>query len=196
MKNFFTTKRICRAGVIAALYVALTCSFGVLSFNGLFQFRPAEALCILPLFYPEAIPALWIGCMLSNLLSQYGVADIFLGSFVTLAAAFLTFLMGKIFSETKHSALNTTLRIGLGGFFPVILNALVVPVIIVYISGLTEGFASAAIAYGWNFFSLLISQSVWIYGLGIPLTLFISRMRKKGVSVFIDKKVSYPQSCG
>lgn len=50
MKGFFTAKRLCRAGIIAALYVALTYSFGAIAYNGFLQIRPAEALCILPLF--------------------------------------------------------------------------------------------------------------------------------------------------
>ena len=52
MKSFFTTKRLCRAGIIAALYTALTYAFAPLAF-GPFQVRPAEALCILALIYPE-----------------------------------------------------------------------------------------------------------------------------------------------
>lgn len=56
MKGFFTAKRLCRAGIIAALYVALTYAFGALSYQGFVQIRPAEALCILPLFFPEAVP--------------------------------------------------------------------------------------------------------------------------------------------
>jgi len=44
MKHFFTAKRICRAGIIAALYVALTCAFGAIGYQGFLEIRPAEAL--------------------------------------------------------------------------------------------------------------------------------------------------------
>ncbi len=186
MSKIFTTKRICRAGIIAALYVALTCSFGMMSYVGILQFRPAEALCILPLFYAEAIPALWIGCMLSNVISLYGVADIFGGSFVTLVAALLTFLIGKLFRESRDTLPNHIARVSLGGLFPVLLNALVIPVIIVYIGGFAEGFETALAAYTWNFVSLLVSQSLWVYALGAPLYVLIYRMRKKHVAVFLD----------
>lgn len=81
MKNFFTTKRLCRAGVIAGLYVALTYAFGAISYQGILQIRPAEALTILPLFFPEAVPALWIGCMLANLGSPFIAFDVPLGGF-------------------------------------------------------------------------------------------------------------------
>lgn len=188
MKNIFSTKRICRAGVIAALYVALTCSFGMLGYVGMFQIRPAEALCILPLFYPEAVPALYLGCMLANVISLYGVYDIFVGSLVTLVAALFTFAAGKIFRESRHTIGNHIARVGIGGFFPVILNAAIVPVVIVYLAGFADGFETAVAAYGWNFLSLLISQSVWIYALGTPLYLFVTRMRQRNISVFLDGK--------
>lgn len=81
MKNFFTTKRLCRAGVIAGLYVALTYAFGAISYQGILQIRPAEALTTLPLFFPEAVPALWIGCMLANLGSPFIAFDVPLGGF-------------------------------------------------------------------------------------------------------------------
>ena len=50
MKDVFTTKRLCRAGVIAALYTALTYAFGALAYDAsIIEIRPAEALTILPL---------------------------------------------------------------------------------------------------------------------------------------------------
>ena len=131
MKQIFSAKRICRAGIIAALYVALTCSFGMLGYVGILQFRPAEALCILPLFFPEAVPALWIGCMLANLFSMYGVADIFIGSSVTLAAALATYAMGRIFREQNAKAPTHVARVALGGLYPVLLNAFLIPILIV-----------------------------------------------------------------
>lgn len=179
MKQFFTTKRICRAGIIAALYVALTCSFGAISYSGFLEIRPAEAMCILPLFFPEAIPALYIGCMLSNVISLYGVYDIFLGSLATLIASVLTYLTGRLIKN--HAA-----RVLVGGFFPVIVNAIVVPVIIVLLYGDTGGYDSAATAYWMYFASMLVTQSLWVYALGAPLYYFIYKMREKGVSSFLD----------
>ena len=68
--KLFSTRRLCRAGIIAALYVALTYAFMPFAF-GPVQIRPAEALCILPLFIVQAIPALRVGCRISNLGSPY-----------------------------------------------------------------------------------------------------------------------------
>ncbi len=183
MKNIFTNKRLCRAGVIAALYAVLTWALGSFAYGPL-QIRPAEALCILPLFFPETVPALWIGCMLANLISGYGLYDIFLGSLATLAAAFLTYGAGRL-------AKNHILRVAVGGIFPVLFNAFLVPLIWI-LAGSTD------IVYWYEFAVMLLNEGLWIYVLGIPLYIAVYRLRKKGVSVFTDgiapKKVSTEQS--
>ncbi len=180
MKNFFTTKRICRAGVIAALYVALTCVFGLIAYQGILQIRPAEALCILPLFFPEAIPALWIGCMLANLFSGYGWYDIVFGGLATLAAAFLTYGAGRLIK-------NHVLKIVAGGFLPVIINAVIIPLIIVFLYGDLCGYEALSIAYWVNFGSMCATESLWIYGLGSMLYFAIVGLQKKGVRVFLSE---------
>ena len=178
MKNFFTTKRLCRAGVIAALYVALTYAFGAIAYQGVLEIRPAEALTILPLFFPEAVPALWIGCMLSNLASPFIMYDVPIGGLATLVASLLTYGTGKLIK-------NDILKVAVGGIFPVLINAFIIPFVIILCGG-AEGFDSTVIAY-WTFFgSLCATQALWVYGLGIPLYYTIYKLRKKGVSVFSD----------
>ena len=182
MKNFFTTKRLCRAGIIAALYVALTYAFAPVAFNGILQIRPAEALTILPLFYAEAVPALWIGCMLSNLASPFIVYDVPIGGAATLIASTLTFIVGMLIK-------NHVLRLALGGIFPVLVNAFLIPVIIVFLCpGGADGFDTAAIAYWVNFGSLCATEGLWVYALGAPLYYFVFRMQKKGVAPFLAEK--------
>lgn len=185
--KLFTTKRICRAGIIAALYVALTYVFGVLSFQGLFQIRPAEALCILPLFFPEAVPALYIGCMLSNLASPFLIYDVFIGSLATLVAALCTYAAGRIIREQSHKTPVQIGRVALGGIFPVLANAFIIPLIIVFLCGdLSYGTRSASY---WTYFaSLLLTEAVWVYALGAPLYFLILRLRRKGVAEFLDGK--------
>ncbi len=179
MKNFFTTKRLCRAGVIAALYVALTYAFGAIAYEGIPEIRPAEALCVLPLFFPEAVPALWIGCMLANLGSPFIMYDVPIGGLCTLVAALLTYGAGRLIK-------NNVLKLIVGGFFPVIINAFIIPLLIVFLCGGSEGFATAAIAY-WTFFgSMCATEALWIYGLGSLLYFGILGLQKKGVSVFIS----------
>lgn len=177
--HFFTTKRICRAGVIAALYVALTYAFGAIAYNGYLQIRPAEALTILPLFFPEAVPALWVGCMLANLASPFIIYDVPLGGAATLIAALLTYVVGYFIK-------NHALKMGIGGLFPVLVNAFIIPIIIVFLCGDSEGYSSVNAAYWAYFASLCATQAVWVYGLGIPLYIAVANLQKRGVRVLLN----------
>ena len=168
MKGLFTTKRLCRAGIIAALYAVLTYAFAPLAF-GPFQLRPAEALCILPIFFPEAIPALYVGCMLSNLASPFFLYDVFLGSLATLLAAFGTYMVGRFFKKDS-------LRILLGGFFPILFNAVIIPLIIVFLCGGMEGYSSATSAYFAYMGSIALTEAVCVYALGTPLYFAMKKM--------------------
>ena len=170
-RNFFTAKRICRAGIIAALYVALTYAFAPVAF-GVFQIRPGEALTLLPLFFPEAIPALYVGCLLANLASPFLLYDLTIGPLATLAAAVCTYLIGVALRKYTGKG-AAALKVGLGGIFPILFNAFVIPAVAVY----------------WTTFaSFLLTETVWVIGLGTPLYAFVSGMRKKGVSAFTDSK--------
>ena len=171
MNKFFTTKRLCRAGIIAALYVALTYAFAPLAYGPL-QIRPAEALCILPLFFPEAIPALYIGCMLSNLASPYLFYDVFVGSLATLLAAFSSYMVGRFLKKEP-------LRLIIGGIFPVVFNAVIIPLIIVFLCGGAEGYQSASMAYFAFMGSIALTEALWVYGLGTPLYYTMQRLQKR-----------------
>ena len=64
------TRYLTRGALIAALYVVMTMIASMMGLSsGVIQFRISEALCILPIFMPEAIPGLFIGCMISNILA-------------------------------------------------------------------------------------------------------------------------------
>ena len=82
------------AAVIAAIYVVLTMIFAPISF-GPVQFRISEALCILPLFTPAAIPGLFVGCFLSNLLCGSAMLDVVFGSLATLIGAVGSYYVRK-----------------------------------------------------------------------------------------------------
>lgn len=163
-----TTKIIARAGIIASLYVLLSLiTFPVAS--GAIQFRVSEALCILPLIYPETALALAVGCALSNLITGCAIFDIVFGSLITLVAGGLTLLIGKFIK-------NTILKISIGGIFPVLLNAFLLPLIWIWCYGAIEYIYWLQVAF------LIISQSVSVYLLGTPLYLFVKRMKDKGIS--------------
>ncbi len=146
-------RKIALSAMIAALYAALTIALAPISF-GPVQFRLAEALTILTFFIPEAIPGLFVGCLLSNFMGGFGIIDIILGSAATLAAAWLTYKMPNIW---------------LAALPPVIINALVVGG---YLAFITETPLFISILY------IGASEAVICFGLGIPLCkLLASRTR-------------------
>ncbi len=91
-KQKSTTKAIAQAAVIAALYAALTVFIMPASY-GVMQFRISEALTVLPAFTPVAIPGLFIGCVVANLVSPVGMIDVVVGSAATLIAAVCSYLL-------------------------------------------------------------------------------------------------------
>ena len=104
------------AAMIAAIYVALTMLGAAFSF-GEIQVRFSEALTILPVFTPAAIPGLFIGCLLSNILGGCILPDIIFGSLATLIGAFFTW---KVRNLNKW----------LAPVPPIIANAVIVPFIL------------------------------------------------------------------
>ncbi len=79
---------LAQGAMIAAIYAAatyLSAVFGIAYGN--LQFRFSEALTILSVFTPAAVPGLTIGCILGNISSPFGIWDIVFGSLATLLAA-------------------------------------------------------------------------------------------------------------
>ena len=108
---------IAQGAVIAALYVVLTMLFAPISF-GPMQVRISEMLTILPLFTPAAVPGLFVGCLLANILGGAVALDIIFGSLATLIGA----------------ALGRMLRMNrwLVPVPAVISNALIIPLVLKY----------------------------------------------------------------
>ena len=94
MKKRSPALRAAQGAAIAALYVVLTLLFAPISF-GEMQVRVAEALTILPLFTPAAVPGLFLGCLLANILGGAIVYDVIFGSLATLIGAVLGYLLRK-----------------------------------------------------------------------------------------------------
>ncbi len=97
MKKKMTTRALAQGAMIAAIYVALTKLFEPISFGrtNAVQCRVGELLTILPAFTPAAIPGLFVGCFVGNLLSAAAAVDVILGSLTTLLAAVGTYLLRK-----------------------------------------------------------------------------------------------------
>ena len=88
------TRNLVFGALIAAIYVVLTMVFRPISF-GPVQFRISEALCVLPYFTPAAIPGVFIGCLISNVLGGAILMDVVFGSLATLIGAAGSWLLRK-----------------------------------------------------------------------------------------------------
>ena len=113
---------VAQAALIAAIYVVLT--YFVSAFHlasGAIQIRISEALTVLPMFTPAAIPGLAIGCFLSNLLTGCLPMDVFFGSLATFIGAVGSYLL------RKHKWLVP--------LPPVVANVMIVPYVLAYVYG-------------------------------------------------------------
>ncbi|MBP5555328.1 MAG: QueT transporter family protein [Lachnospiraceae bacterium] len=120
--------------VIAALYTVLTYYAGALNLaSGVIQVRFSEALTILAAFTPAAIPGLWIGCIISNILLACDPLDVVFGSFATLIGAIGTFLLTHSYSDEKWYFKSGKKSMFLAPLPPVVSNTLIVPFILAYV---------------------------------------------------------------
>ena len=155
------TRFLCEAAIIAAVYAALNLLLRPISF-GVTQFRAAEALTLLPVLTPAAVPGLAVGCILSNISSPYGLADIIFGSAATLLSALCS-------RKTRNIRIKK-LPV-LSAVFPTVFNAVFVGAEITFLS--TEGFMLK------TFFltaaSVFLSEAVICFLLGVPLCRAVER---------------------
>ena len=84
-----------QASLIAALYVVLTYIAQMMGLaSGAIQVRFSETLAILPYFLGAAVPGLFVGCIIANILTSGNPFDIVFGSLATLAASIFTYGFG------------------------------------------------------------------------------------------------------
>jgi len=160
MMNDSITSKLTRGGLIAALYILFTMPLAQFAF-GPIQFRPAEALTMLPILFPEAIPAVFIGVLVSNTISQFGLIDIVFGSLITLLAALVT-------RWTRKSIV--------AWLSPIIFNALLVSVYVAWFIADEWWTPAYWITYAQTAMSIGISQALVIFLLGLPLVAFVRKL--------------------
>ena len=107
-----------QAAMIAAIYVVLCVVFQPISY-GPIQTRIAEALTVLPFCTPAAVPGLFVGCLIANLLGGGILLDVIAGSVATLIAAFATYALRN---KSRY----------LASVPPVVANALIIPWVLKY----------------------------------------------------------------
>lgn len=157
-----TAKYLAHAGIIAALYAALTVLLAPISY-GLIQCRVSEALSVLPVFTGAAVPGLFLGCVIANLLGGAPIYDVIFGSLATLLAALCTRAMAK-----KH------MPRALLPLPSVLFNAVIVGWLLVSVYGVGVPMPLAMLYVG-------IGQAAACYALGLPL-LYV--LEKKAPQLF------------
>ena len=119
------TKYISTSAIIGALYIVLTMVSNALGLaSGAVQIRISEALCILPVFTPAAVPGLFAGCIISNIIAGGNIFDIIFGSLATLIGAIGTLKL----KNHKYLALIP----------PIVSNTIIVPIILCYAYGINQ----------------------------------------------------------
>ena len=150
----FTPRDLARAAVIAAAYAALAWLSNVfgLAFPSI-QFRLSEALCVLPCRdHRAAVPGLAVGCLITNLLSPYGLLDLVIGTLATLLAA--------LWSGRCRSAWTAAVP-------PVVCNALIVGAMLAWqVTGFSAAFAGL---FAYNALTVGAGEAAVCFLLGVPL---------------------------
>ncbi|MCL2392338.1 MAG: QueT transporter family protein [Oscillospiraceae bacterium] len=166
MKSKFNVRKIAFAGVIAALYAALTMTLTFMSY-GPIQFRIAEALTVLPFLFPFSIWGIFVGCIIANVLSPYPL-DMIIGPIASLLAGLCTMQIGKMSRDSISIK-------ALACFPPVIFNAVFIGAMIAfYIVGFedTSAFVTTSIISG---LQVGFGQLVILYALGLPLLIYLQK---------------------
>ncbi len=157
MKNK-SLRYLTQGAMIAALYVVFTYVASLLGLaSGVIQFRLSEALCILACFTPAAIPGLYVGCLLSNILTECILWDILFGPVATLIGAVGTWLLRR----------NPYLAV----LPPIAANMVIVPLVLKYAYMAEEGIPYLMLTVG-------VGEIVTCGVLGVLLYYVIRRYRK------------------
>ena len=161
---------VAQAGMIAAVYAAATL-VALLLLQGLawgpVQFRISEAVCVLAVLTPAAVPGLTVGCIVANLIAlavngtgALGLLDVVFGSLATFLGALWCWKMRE---RPKLALLG-----------PVIANAVIVPA---YLPLLLQGLGFYVPMYLFGLVATGIGEALVMYVLGLPLLSALKRFR-------------------
>jgi uncharacterized membrane protein len=155
MKKTKTSEFWVQAAVIGSLYAALTLLLSPISY-GVMQVRVSEALTVLAMLTPAAIPGLTVGCFFANFLGPNGLMDAVLGSLATLLGAVGTYQLRRRFYWAPMP--------------PVIANAVIVGLMLHYVYGVP-------IPPLYCIFWVGLGELISCYGIGLPLARFLQKRK-------------------
>ncbi|MDE7242544.1 MAG: QueT transporter family protein [Oscillospiraceae bacterium] len=146
-------RQITLAAVVGALYVTMSYFSNIFGLSyGYIQCRFSEALTVLPFLCPVTAWGLFTGCIVTNLLSPYGLPDLIFGSLATLLAAFLT-------ARCKNK--------WLAPLPPVVCNGVIIGALLAFQE---TGFGTAfPAAFAFNAFTVAAGEALACYVLGMLL---------------------------
>ena len=160
----FSTRGLALGGMVAAIYVVLTLIFQPISF-GAIQFRVAEALTLLPILTVDAVPGLFIGCLLANWLGGGIWFDVALGSIATLLAA----LCSRKFRGKPI----------LAAIFPALFNGLIVGPVVYFAYVRAPGDPVSVSTLLFNMATVAFGELVVCYVLGLPMIYGLKKLPSK-----------------
>ncbi|MBE6534420.1 MAG: QueT transporter family protein [Ruminococcaceae bacterium] len=148
---------VCYGAIIAALYVVMTWLSAIFKLDsGVIQFRLSEALCILAVFTPAAIPGMSIGCLLSNLIFTGNAYDMIFGTLATFIGVLGVYLLRKLpFIAPLPYVLS---------------NAIIVPIVLQYAYGVPDALWFLMLTVG-------VGEIVCALGGGILLYIALKRVK-------------------
>jgi uncharacterized membrane protein len=155
MNRSFDTRKLAFAGMIAALYAVVTLLLRPISY-GEMQVRVSEALTLLPILTPAAVPGLFVGCLIANVLGSATIWDMVFGSLATLIAALITRRLRR--------------KPALAALAPVVMNGLVVGLVLHFTLNLPLLATMMWVALG---------EAVACYALGLPLLWALKKLPEK-----------------
>ena len=111
-QNNFSSLRIVKLAVVAAIYVALTYALGFMSYGNI-QFRVAEALMLLCFYKKDYGIALTVGCFIANIFSPMMLMDMVFGTLATVLAVLLIFISPNLYIASLAPFLTNAIIVGI-----------------------------------------------------------------------------------
>ena len=176
-----TAHRMAFSALLAASYAALTAATSFMSFGSM-QLRIAEALCVLPFFFPWTTWGLALGCLLSNLLSPLGALDTVFGTLATLLSCLCIAVIGKEGREHGWGACIAACGM------PVLWNGLIIGCVLALTGEYTLLlFPVTALMFGGM---VAVGEAVVLFVLGLPLLRWLPGSR---VMKLLREKLDIPE---
>ncbi len=146
------TRNLARAGIVAALYFALTVVFKPVSY-GPIQFRFAEILNMLAYYNPAFAPGVVLGVFLSNLSSPLGWIDL---------------LFGTLHTAVSLYAMTCTKKMVVASLWPAIFSFIIGFALMLYFGGGVKGFLTMTL-------SVMLSELIIVTLISVPIYKYLER---------------------